>query len=532
MHSLKSIRVKGLRSIIDSNTVNLKPINILVGTNSSGKSSFLRLFPLLSQSVERRTRGPILWNGPLVDFESIENTLSSSLDPNNDCISLTFVSTIDGKIASTGLLSRLNSQVTDVEIASTISISKGKKPFTSFTKKYILAFDDDHITFTFSEGGELIGVDSERLVWDVNSKTEQEEIAKYSVSETDSIIPFFRTGRNYFHFGGWGLNNTSKDASQVIRESINSTIVKLTKGSDKERISLICRKLSSVRGSDTKKLKEFKKIINYSRAQKVTAKWTVDDAQFKFISGQCNLLFALEFSEALNSYLTGTFKNIHYIAPLRASTERYYRFQDLNIDQLDHTGSNLAMFVSALPPKWQKSLDEWTKISFDFTVKVDYSSSNLALKIAYGNGGESYNNVTDMGFGFSQILPILVSLWSVSSGYENNHQKNISKQVIFAIEQPELHLHPRMQASLANVFSSAVKLAKENGITLNLIIETHSEALISTIGDLIAIDEIDKDTASILVFEQDRIERTTEIRTSNFLADGTLESWPKGFFSY
>ena len=57
---LKSIRLRNLRSFPnddDAPYVDLKPLTVLIGKNSSGKSSFLRSLPLLRQSVEANTTG-------------------------------------------------------------------------------------------------------------------------------------------------------------------------------------------------------------------------------------------------------------------------------------------------------------------------------------------------------------------------------------------------------------------------------------------------------------------------------------------
>ncbi|MEC3887625.1 AAA family ATPase [Xanthomonas campestris] len=70
---IKGFRVENLRSIKDSKMITLRKINILIGRNSSGKSTVLRFLPLLRQSVEQPTKGPILWFGRLVDFGSFEN---------------------------------------------------------------------------------------------------------------------------------------------------------------------------------------------------------------------------------------------------------------------------------------------------------------------------------------------------------------------------------------------------------------------------------------------------------------------------
>ena len=66
---ITDFRIQNLRSIKDSGEIKLKPIMILLGANSSGKSTFLRSFPLFTQSVDKKLRGPIAWfDNSFVDF--------------------------------------------------------------------------------------------------------------------------------------------------------------------------------------------------------------------------------------------------------------------------------------------------------------------------------------------------------------------------------------------------------------------------------------------------------------------------------
>jgi len=74
---MKSIRIQNLRSLEDTTTIELKPITVLVGENSSGKSTFLRSLPLLRQSFEVKTTGPLLWYGKYVDFGSFNEAVSA-----------------------------------------------------------------------------------------------------------------------------------------------------------------------------------------------------------------------------------------------------------------------------------------------------------------------------------------------------------------------------------------------------------------------------------------------------------------------
>lgn len=68
MTQISGVRIKNLRCFGDTGFIDLRPITILVGKNSAGKSTFARLFPLLRQSAEEDKRSPILWYGRLVDF--------------------------------------------------------------------------------------------------------------------------------------------------------------------------------------------------------------------------------------------------------------------------------------------------------------------------------------------------------------------------------------------------------------------------------------------------------------------------------
>ena len=72
---MESLRLKNYRCFEDTGDIPIKPLTFLVGSNSSGKSSFLKFFPLLKQSVSVRKRGVFLWNGHYVDFKDFKNTL-------------------------------------------------------------------------------------------------------------------------------------------------------------------------------------------------------------------------------------------------------------------------------------------------------------------------------------------------------------------------------------------------------------------------------------------------------------------------
>lgn len=84
------IRIQNLRSLLDTGFIEIKPLTILLGANSSGKSTFLRSFPLFTQSVSKSLREPISWfDDAYVDFGDYD-TAKSKLAPEGEGIMFSY----------------------------------------------------------------------------------------------------------------------------------------------------------------------------------------------------------------------------------------------------------------------------------------------------------------------------------------------------------------------------------------------------------------------------------------------------------
>jgi predicted ATPase len=125
--------------------------------------------------------------------------------------------------------------------------------------------------------------------------------------------------------------------------------------------------------------------------------------------------------------------------------------------------------------------------------------------------------ITDVGFGISQLLPVLVQSIYCST----------NATVLF--EQPEIHLHPSVQSELADVFIQARRI-KEDGKEreTQFIIESHSEHLIRRLQRRVAEDRIPASDVAIYFVTNEGVEaRIERIELDEF---GTIRNWPKGFF--
>lgn len=125
--------------------------------------------------------------------------------------------------------------------------------------------------------------------------------------------------------------------------------------------------------------------------------------------------------------------------------------------------------------------------------------------------------LTDVGFGVSQVLPVIVeSLY-------------VPRRSIVIFEQPEIHLHPRVQADLADLFVDAIR-ARENGIPreCQFIVESHSEHFLQRLQRRIAEEELSPDDAALYFVHTDGA--TARIEALKVDLFGNILNWPDGFF--
>ena len=189
-------------------------------------------------------------------------------------------------------------------------------------------------------------------------------------------------------------------------------------------------------------------------------------------------------------------------SPVRSRPKRTY---DPTREFDDPEGSDVPMYLMRIEATEKKN---WEELK---TQLVEFGrNSELFENIDVKNLGRSLGapfqlqikvrgpkaNIVDVGYGVSQILPILVQILNPSVSKNDQHTTQSS---ISLLQQPEIHLHPKAQAELSSLLA---KLA--NRSNRSFIAETHSDYMIDRARIDIIRGNIRPEDVSLIYFEPKR----------------------------
>ena len=209
-------------------------------------------------------------------------------------------------------------------------------------------------------------------------------------------------------------------------------------------------------------------------------------------------------------------------APVRSTPKRTY---DPSRPFQDPEGEYIPTFLVNVSrrdqEKWSRlkdALEEFgrssglfSEISIESLGKTEGSPFQLHVRKSGGKAKGRKRNLIDVGYGVSQILPVLIEL------LREDHAS------MFLLQQPEVHLHPTAQAALGSLFCEIA------GWDRQIIVETHSDYLL----DRVRMDVRDRKTnlkpedVSILYFEPDGLD--VRIHSLELDEDGNIVNPPLGY---
>lgn len=518
---IKSIRIKNLRALRDTEEVDIKPLTILLGKNSSGKSTFLRTFPLMTQSSNKRLRNAIAWfDDNLVDFGDFSTSLNREAAKKDEAIEISLrlgklEEYLKNPLSNYTYRQLVNSRIFNdsVVTVSFRSMPDGKGTYIS---EVAFGIRDEKVTISFSYKGKTGSIS-------VNGTTVETPQMKWSEKHIFEFLPAIRI--EVFEEDTTRYSYSRRyNFMENLRKWTVSPLLKYCSArfTHYEKLYSFINEWNIDKNECLERFKKFKPVKSL---QDQIKKWSVNSAGFKKIYNNILAYKILANWDYLSVALGDYFRSCDYAAPLRAEARRYYRNQGLQTDVIDAYGRNTSEFIDSLTETQRQSYNEYLESVLKVNIVVRNNMGHQSMNVI---SGDAETNITDVGFGYSQILPIISKLWLMQTRNRftaRNYYKSL--YAVATIEQPELHLHPAMQAKLADAFIHA---AINEEAKTTIIVETHSPTIINRIGRRIREGYIKTEDVNVVVFDKADATVNTAVHQMSYNEEGQIEDWPYGFF--
>ncbi len=218
------------------------------------------------------------------------------------------------------------------------------------------------------------------------------------------------------------------------------------------------------------------------------------------------------------------YAHLYHLRPLRerrgeGAAKLLYENSNLKIRAPMPDGETRETTLAAALNMWL----DWFGLADHASVE-DHDSRGLELRVR-PKGAAHEVNLTSLGVGVSQALPIILFClvgFDSSRDYLDVDRSFYKKLLI--LEQPELHLHPAMQQKMADFLLSFVRSGRQ------ILVETHSEHLVNRLRTQVAADETNQTGNLVKLLFAEQSDGITSYRESEINEyGGVSEDWPDGF---
>ena len=218
------------------------------------------------------------------------------------------------------------------------------------------------------------------------------------------------------------------------------------------------------------------------------------------------------------------FGHVNYLGPMRVDPRRSYEWEGRHPQHIKQWGNQtIDALLSARVRKVttlheeeeiaiEQRISDWLqKMELAHSFSLDWKSgTDYEVRIQKSSSSPPVTLV-DMGYGLSQFLPVLVHCFYAPVGST------------LILEQPGIHLHPMVQSQLADLLIEVVNERK-----LQILVESHSEHLLTRLQRRIAEEKIRADQTALYFCENDT--GTSKLTALELDELGNIKNWPKNFF--
>lgn len=470
--------------------LDIKPITILCGTNSSGKSSVMQSMLMLKQTFDsKKPDHKLMLNGRFVQLGSIEDIVY-----NHDKLNVVTLSFENKSMRTAGKIEPVMrildyvfnvydySELNNMQYYSTyefnLSIGHKRKKNSSISPIIV-----ESIKFKIFMGP----ISNGKVMIDVNIVLQKGSLYKINIylPQGDYLL----TKRWKSVFNKWTISFSETFSFVNLVPKMNP-FPKSRKGDDKTGESI----------------------------RKVRAEYFLVSTLF----------------DSMHEGVQDLFSSYRYIGPVREAPARRYIYEE-EVNEIGVKGENAAYLYQeeenkkiknyylfeqeqekfALYPRSANLSALTRRVLESMGIKnfgVTSVDNILRINLNSNSSEKTKVNIADVGFGVSQIFPIVLE------GLRMNTNDTLM------LEQPEIHLHPNLQMQLADYL---ISLALSNK---NIIVETHSDHFINRLVRRVVEDK-DKDLSKLIqIYFIKATEFGSEVETVKLDSRSGISNWPEGFF--
>ena len=568
---LREYRLTNFKAFGETVTIPIRPLTLIFGANSSGKSSIFQSMLLLKQTLEeaKNPATALLPKGSLVDLGTYPDFVHRHETERNFEFEARF--DLDGTGALPPLARKIINGTKVQNVGLTVQFF-GDKDSSAGTRHIDLALGDDEtpmlsylpsIAPSSGTEEEKIEIKPDSVFWRRWFK-----FMKYYSSSYMIIFDILRAALNDDESLRPGIGSWIEQCERAIDQCTAMLlalseekdlkwdddevieIINLVIGKELKRKTLLPNEMLEKQKNyeferaveDLKKAFNFFPQIHYKNFLPTDHKGVFAACPFAFNYFSFEHLYSKARPEYvlidgivsisdIAVYICSSFRqlleNMVYLGPLRSRPERLNEFSGDTTDYVGQSGEYLPSLLFKEQKLVEQLNSDLERLGVKYQVKLDKlqygdtSPSNVFSLRLIDTKTSTDASLRDVGFGISQVLPIVV-------------QSRLSENKTLLIEQPEIHLHPAHQAELGDLF---IRSAKEQGNTL--LLETHSEHLLLRImrrmretstGKLPeGAIEVRPEDIAVLFVESDGSQSIVREMPLNERGE-LVKAWPGGFF--
>ena len=221
------------------------------------------------------------------------------------------------------------------------------------------------------------------------------------------------------------------------------------------------------------------------------------------------------------------FAHVYYLGPTRVQPKRRYHWAGTHPKDVDLWGDKAIDALLSARARQLKTVHQGSEVTIEDRVSAGLQKMELAHSFSLSTAGSLDDNnyevriqkspaspkvtLVDMGYGLADLLPMLIYCYYVPEGST------------LILEQPGVHLHPKVQSQFADLLIEVVTERK-----LQILVESHSEHLLNRLQRRIAEEKISVNKTALYFCRNDKgVSNIERLKMDEF---GNIKNWPENFF--